>query len=296
MSDYMIEISNLQIGKERNKEYIELVKGVDLRLPKGKITGIVGESGSGKSLTMKSVLGILPKDLTVTYDQMDFDGLPISEQKRIPVAMIFQDPMTSLNPLRKIGYHLEEVLGRFQPDLPKAAAEEKMLAILDRVGISNPKARLKQYPFEFSGGMRQRILIAMALLANPRVLIADEPTTALDVTIQAQILALLKELQETLGLTVVIVSHDFGVIAGLCDEVKVMRHGEFVEEGTVEDIFDHPLHPYTQELLTAARLENKAELNEQADRLAVAEEVLETQLFPVFPTHRVRKVVTHDGE
>ncbi|WP_236683007.1 MULTISPECIES: ABC transporter ATP-binding protein [unclassified Streptococcus] len=290
----MIEISNLQIGKERKKDYKALVKGVDLRLPKGKITGIVGESGSGKSLTMKSILGILPKDLTVSYDQMDFEGQPIAVQKRIPVAMIFQDPMTSLNPLRKIGYHLEEVLHRFQPDLSKEQADEKILAILERVGITNPKARLKQYPFEFSGGMRQRILIAMALLANPRVLIADEPTTALDVTIQAQILALLKELQETLGLTVVIVSHDFGVIAGLCDEVKVMHQREFVEEGTVDDIFDNPLHPYTQELLTAARLENKAELNEQADRFALVEEGFETKLIAVSPTHRVRKVVTYD--
>ena len=132
-----------------------------------------------------------------------------------------------------------------------------MLDILSKVGIPNPGQRLNQFPFEFSGGMRQRMLIAMALLAEPRVLIADEPTTALDVTIQAQILALIKGLQESLGLTVIIVSHDFGVIAGLCDQVKVMRSGQVVEEGTVDDIFDNPLHPYTQELLQAARLDGE---------------------------------------
>ncbi|MBY5033611.1 ABC transporter ATP-binding protein [Streptococcus gallolyticus] len=282
-----LAIKNLKIEKIGKKSNQVLVKGVDVSLTSGRIIGIVGESGSGKSLTMKSVLGILPKGLKATYDTIKVEGLPIENQSSLPVAMIFQDPMTSLNPLRKIGYHLEEVLKRFQPNLTKEERQGKMLEMLGRVGIQNPQLRLKQYPFEFSGGMRQRILIAMALLANPKVLIADEPTTALDVTIQAQILVLLKELQETLGLTVVIVSHDFSVIAGLCDEVKVMRQGEFVEEGSVEEIFDNPQHPYTQELLRAACLEASTVTTDmQATRA--------TELVALTPTHRVRKEIVYD--
>ncbi|WP_394404651.1 ABC transporter ATP-binding protein [Streptococcus sp. 20-1249] len=282
-----LAIKNLKIEKIGKKSNQVLVKGVDVSLTSGRILGIVGESGSGKSLTMKSVLGILPKGLKATYDTIKVEGLPIENQSSLPVAMIFQDPMTSLNPLRKIGYHLEEVLKRFQPNLTKEERQGKMLEMLGRVGIQNPQLRLKQYPFEFSGGMRQRILIAMALLANPKVLIADEPTTALDVTIQAQILVLLKELQETLGLTVVIVSHDFSVIAGLCDEVKVMRQGEFVEEGSVEEIFDNPQHSYTQELLRAACLEASTVTTDmQATRA--------TELVALTPTHRVRKEIVHD--
>lgn len=282
-----IVIKHLSISKENKTSRTDLVKEVDVTVPQGKILGIVGESGSGKSLTMKSILGILPKDLTVQYDRMEFEGQAISEQKRLPIAMIFQDPMTSLNPLRKIGYHLEEVVRRFQSNLSKEERQEKILDMLARVGISQPAIRLKQYPFEFSGGMRQRILIAMALLANPKVLIADEPTTALDVTIQAQILALLKELQTTLGLTVVIVSHDFGVIAGLCDQVKVMRKGQFVEEGTVEDIFDNPQHPYTQELLKAAQLK-------QALVQTASASEQETELVAISETHFVRRTVAND--
>ncbi|MCP1639791.1 ABC-type dipeptide/oligopeptide/nickel transport system ATPase component [Streptococcus gallinaceus] len=281
-----LAIKNLRIEKTGKKSHQTLVKGVDVTVPSGQILGIVGESGSGKSLTMKSVLGIVPKGLKVDYDAIEVEGRSIDQQSSLPVAMIFQDPMTSLNPLRKIGSHLEEVVRRFQPNLSKEEGQVKILEILGRVGIQNPELRLKQYPFEFSGGMRQRILIAMALLANPKVLIADEPTTALDVTIQAQILALLKELQETLGLTVVIVSHDFSVIAGLCDQVKVMRQGEFVEEGTVDDIFQNPLHPYTQELLRAARLEASASKTDvQVAGL--------TELVAVSPSHRVRKEMSH---
>lgn len=280
-------IKNLTIEKRGKKSNQTLVKAVDVTVPSGKILGIVGESGSGKSLTMKSVLGILPRELAASYDRLEIEGQAVDGAKDLPVAMIFQDPMTSLNPLRKIGYHLEEVVKRFQPDLSASESRIKILEMLERVGINKAESRLKQYPFEFSGGMRQRILIAMALLANPKILIADEPTTALDVTIQAQILALLKELQETLGLTVVIVSHDFSVIAGLCDQVSVMRKGEFVEEGTVEDIFSNPLHPYTQELLRAARLEKVNLIDSQSD------EPVETSLISVSDTHRVRKELSH---
>lgn len=252
---HSIHLENLTISYPNGKEIQTLVSNVSISVAKGKILGIVGESGSGKSLTVKSLMGIQPKNLEASYDCLDFEGHPVSDFAHLPMAMIFQDPMTSLNPLRKIGYHLEEIIERFSPKLSKNQGKEKMLDILAKVGIANPDQRLNQYPFEFSGGMRQRILIAMALLAEPRVLIADEPTTALDVTIQAQILALIKELQESLDLTVIIVSHDFGVIAGLCDQVKVMRSGQVVEEGNVEEIFENPQHPYTQQLLQAARLD-----------------------------------------
>ena len=252
-----ITLENLTIHTKKGKQSQVLVKDISISVPQGTILGIVGESGSGKSLTVKSMMGIAPKEVQVAYDRLDLEGRPLSDYEHLPMAMIFQDPMTSLNPLRKIGYHLEEIIERFSPGLSAQERQEKMLDILSKVGIPNPVQRLNQYPFEFSGGMRQRMLIAMALLAEPRVLIADEPTTALDVTIQAQILALIKGLQESLGLTVIIVSHDFGVIAGLCDQVKVMRSGQVVEEGTVDDIFDNPLHPYTQELLQAARLDRE---------------------------------------
>ncbi|KXT78158.1 ABC transporter ATP-binding protein [Streptococcus sp. DD13] len=284
MTDTSIRIRNLQIVRKRRRQAdVPLVKGVDLDIPKGKIVGIVGESGSGKSLTMKSVLSILPKELEVSYEQLDVNGQAAKDWDRLPVSMIFQDPMTSLNPLRKIGYHLQEIVERFHPDLSRKEQEEMMEEMIGKVGIDRPKERLNQYPFEFSGGMRQRIMIAMALLANPEVLIADEPTTALDVTIQAQILALVKDLQANLGLTVVIVSHDFGVIAGLCDEVKVMRDGLFVEEGTVEDIFYHAAHPYTQELLAAAQLKG-------TDTTTIAvDQADETELVALSHSHRVRR-------
>lgn len=282
MTDSIV-LKNLTITTKKRKVQQTLVNSVDLTVPQGKILGIVGESGSGKSLTVKSLMGIAPKEVAVSYDKLEFEGKAVSDYNHLPMAMIFQDPMTSLNPLRKIGYHLEEIIKRFTPGLSAVERQEKMVDILTKVGIPRPEERLKQYPFEFSGGMRQRILIAMALLAEPKVLIADEPTTALDVTIQAQILALIKDLQEKLGLTVIIVSHDFGVIAGLCDQVKVMRTGQVVEEGTVDEIFENPLHSYTRELLQAARLEGQAV---SADDTPLSQE---GKLVAVSATHYVRK-------
>ncbi|NQQ32267.1 ABC transporter ATP-binding protein [Streptococcus suis] len=281
MSKHLLEISNLTIINQKSKEQTILVKGINLSIPKGKIVGIVGESGSGKSLTMKSLMGILPKCLEASYDRFEMDGKQVRNPKVLPLSMIFQDPMTSLNPLRTVGFHLREVLRRFQSKLTKEEREVAILEMLDKVGISNPELRLKQFPFEFSGGMRQRIMIAMALLTKPDMLIADEPTTALDVTIQAQILALLKELQEQLGLTVVIVSHDFSVIAGICDQVYVMRNGLVVEHAPVDTIFAQSLHPYTQSLLKAARLE--------ASQGPVPADRDDSQLVQIGPEHWVRK-------
>lgn len=281
MSKHLVEISNLTIINQKSKDQTILVKGINLSIPKGKIVGIVGESGSGKSLTMKSLMGILPNGLEASYDRFEMDGKQVRNPKVLPLSMIFQDPMTSLNPLRTVGFHLREVLRRFQSKLTKEEREVAILEMLDKVGISNPELRLKQFPFEFSGGMRQRIMIAMALLTKPDMLIADEPTTALDVTIQAQILALLKELQEQLGLTVVIVSHDFSVIAGICDQVYVMRNGLVVEHAPVDTIFAQSLHPYTQSLLKAARLE--------ASHGPVPADSDDSQLVQVGPEHWVRK-------
>ena len=281
MSKHLVEISNLTIINQKSKEQTILVKGINLSIPKGKIVGFVGESGSGKSLTMKSLMGILPKGLEASYDRFEMDGKQVHNPKVLPLSMIFQDPMTSLNLLRTVGFHLREVLRRFQPKLTKEEREVAILEMLDKVGISNPELRLKQFPFEFSGGMRQRIMIAMALLTKPDMLIADEPTTALDVTIQAQILALLKELQEQLGLTVVIVSHDFSVIAGICDQVYVMRNGLVLEHAPVDTIFAQSLHPYTQSLLKAARLE--------ASQGPVPADRDDSQLVQVAPEHWVRK-------
>lgn len=286
MTEMSMEMRQLVVSLDKGKQALDLVKGVDLELPKGEITGIVGESGSGKSLTMKSLMGILPKGLTARYDGFVFEGREVTDPRSLPLAMIFQDPMTSLNPLRTIGFHLEEVVRRYQPQLQKAEREAQILAILTKVGIHEPALRLKQYPFEFSGGMRQRIMIAMALLAKPKILIADEPTTALDVTIQAQILALIKDIQASMDLTVVIVSHDFGVIAGLCDRVMVMRQGQVVEQGRVEEVFAQPAHPYTQSLLAAARL--------QAHSVPVDLEEGEAALTALSETHLVRRSIRHD--
>ena len=200
-------------------------------------------------------MSILPNNIFDKNDKFNFDGEEVKKGEKLPISMIFQNPMTSLDPVRTIGFHLIEVIERFQN---KSKEDAKKLAIeqLEKVGILNAPLRMEQYPHELSGGMRQRILIAMALLANPKLLVADEPTTALDVTVQAQILSLIKKLQKETELSVALVSHDFGVIAGMCDYVYIMYRGRVVEKGNVEEIFSNAQHPYTKQLLAAARLEN----------------------------------------
>jgi oligopeptide transport system ATP-binding protein len=270
MKTELLAIEALNVTFQSKTGPKPLVKNLDLVIPKGKVVGIVGESGSGKSMTMKSVMDLLPDKVT--------------DRRTLPIAMIFQDPMTSLNPLRTIGYHLIEVIRRSQK-VSKKAAQEIAVKELEKVGIPFPVQRMKQYPHELSGGMRQRVMIAMALLAQPKLLIADEPTTALDVTIQAQILALIKNLQRENQLSVVLVTHDFGVVAGMCDFIKVMYQGRVVEEGTTEEIFYQPEHPYTKQLLQAAHLGDKhAELKVFDYHETLADELQETQLSK---THRV---------
>lgn len=274
-NQFIIDIQNLTISTPDNKM---LVNDVSLKIPKGKVVGIVGESGSGKSLTMKHLMGILPENLNISQNAAFFEDKAIQQNDVLPISMIFQDPMTSLNPLRTVGYHLLEVIQRYQK-IDKSNAQKVAIDMLEKVGISQPDARMNQYPFELSGGMRQRIMIAMALLAKPKVLIADEPTTALDVTIQQQILSLIFKLQQEMGLTVIIVSHDFGVIAGMCDEVVVMNGGKIVEKGSVQDIFYDARHIYTKKLLTLAQFDMQLS-NEKIS--------LEGDLISVSPTHQVR--------
>lgn len=258
MKEPLLTVKNLNVFFHRKQGDQQLLKEIDLVIPKGQVVGIVGESGSGKSMTMKSVMGILPENISDSFDSFVFEGQPVVDRSKLPLAMIFQDPMTSLNPLRTIGYHLIEVIRRHQK-MSKKAAQTIAIPELNKVGIPLPEQRMKQYPHELSGGMRQRVMIAMALLAQPKLLIADEPTTALDVTIQAQILALIKQLQRAENLSVVLVTHDFGVVAGMCDFIKVMYQGRVVEEGTTEEIFYQPQHLYTKQLLEAAHLGDKEE-------------------------------------
>jgi len=264
--DAIIEIKKLTVEvKLKKSPPISLVHGVDIVVPKGKILGIIGESGSGKSVTMKSLLGILPPQMSANHEGYLYDDKSVTLGSKLPIAMISQDPMTALNPVRTIGFHLTEVIKRRTKknrSLSKSEIKKEAIRQLEAVGILEPEKRYGQFPHELSGGMRQRVMIAMALLMEPELLIADEPTTALDVTIQAQILKLIKELQIKNDLSVILVTHDFGVVAGMCDYVVVMRNGEVVEQDTTDAIFYQPTHDYTKQLLAAANLDKRGVVNE----------------------------------
>lgn len=235
---------------------VKALRGIDLQVNKGEVLGIVGESGSGKSVTALSVMRLLLHPGKVTAGEIFFKGTDLlkkneNEMSQIrgnDIAMIFQDPMTSLNPVLKIGFQIEEVLRKHQ-NLSKKEAEEKAVQMLEKVGIPDSERRARCYPHEFSGGMRQRAMIAMALSCEPSLLIADEPTTALDVTIQAQIIRLIRELGASTGASTILITHDLGVVADICDRIAVMYAGLIMEEGTAEDIFFNPSHPYTMGLL-----------------------------------------------
>lgn len=256
MKKRILEVKQMRTSFKTSKGVVEAIRRIDLHVEEGEILGIVGESGSGKSVTMKSVMGLLPSYAEIEsegifYKDVNFAKLTEKELQKYrgkEMAMIFQDPMTAMNPLRKVGYHLVQVIRRYK-NCSKAEAEKIGIEMLAQVGIPTPEARMKQYPHEFSGGMRQRALIAMALSCEPSLLIADEPTTALDVTIQAQILELLKKLHDERNMSIVIISHDMGVMANMCDRIAVMYGGIIVEEGTVDEIFYSPKHPYTKALL-----------------------------------------------
>lgn len=254
----LLEIENLTITLPQNGEPKHVVEEVSLQLYDGEVLAIVGESGSGKSMTMKTLMNILPSNATVQADGVRFDGkelleLQPKERRQMlgnDLAMIFQDPMTALNPLKNIGDHLIESIRRHQK-ISKKEAFALASQMLTKVGIPSAKERMKQYPHEFSGGMRQRTLIAMALCSHPKLLIADEPTTALDVTIQAQILRLLKQLHEEEQMNIILITHDLGVVASIADRIAVMYNGHIVEVGTKDEILYHPKHAYTKALLQA---------------------------------------------
>ena len=258
----IITVKDLRTYFYSDKRCNKVLNGVSFELYKGRTLCVVGESGCGKSVTASSIMQLLPKlsrieSGAITYhsekgdiriDQLPRNGKEMRALRGRDIAMIFQDPMTSLNPLFTVGDQLIEPL-RIHKGISKAEAREIVLEKLRLVEIPDPESRMKQYPHELSGGMRQRIMIAMAIMCNPRLIIADEPTTALDVTIQAQILDLLQSLQKKLGTAVIMITHDLGVIAGMCSRVLVMYGGVVVEEGTVREIFYEPKHPYTWGLL-----------------------------------------------
>ena len=252
----LLEVKNLQTTFFTAAGEVRAVSDVSFSLDRGKVLGIVGESGSGKSVTAYSIMQILthPGRIvggSVIYDGADLVGASQDTIKHIrgnKISIIFQDPMTSLNPVYTIGNQLCEAI-LLHTDRNKKEARERALELLRLVNVNEPEKRLKQYPYELSGGMRQRVMIAMAIACEPDILIADEPTTALDVTIQSQILELLQSLQKELGLAIIMITHDLGVIAQLCDEVIVMYGGKVCERGTADDIFYDPLHEYTKGLL-----------------------------------------------
>ena len=259
----LLEIKNLETAFRIKDDYFNAVDKVSLDLYRNEVLAIVGESGCGKSTLATTIMRLHNENLTKSTGEIIFNGKNIldlteDEMNKIrtkDIGMIFQDPLSSLNPLHRIGKQIEEAL-IYHTELSAEERQKRVIELLTQVGIPNPERCAKQYPHELSGGMRQRILIAMALLANPKLLVADEPTTALDVTVQAQILSLIKKLQKETELSVALVSHDFGVIAGMCDHVYIMYRGRVVEKGNVEEIFSNAQHPYTKQLLAAARLEN----------------------------------------
>ncbi len=253
----LLSVRDLHVSFQTDDGLIEAVRGVSFDLARGETLGIVGESGSGKSVTNLALMGVIPTPPgRIDQGKANFDGhdlLAMSQSRLMAIrgrriGMIFQDPMTALNPLMTIGQQLTEVTRRHL-GLSPTAADRRAAEMLEMVGISSPGERLGDYPHEFSGGMRQRVMIAMALSCEPDILIADEPTTALDVTIQAQILELLAELQQRRGTSIILVTHDLGVVAGVCDRVLVMYAGRVVEQATVGDLFAAHRHPYTLGLL-----------------------------------------------
>lgn len=252
----LLVVDNLHTSFFTPAGEVKAVNGVSFSLDRGKVLGIVGESGSGKSVTAYSILQILSNPGKIVSGSVQLDGEELvgasKEKMRTirgnKISIIFQDPMTSLNPVYTIGNQLKEAI-KLHTNRNNAQAKARAIEMLELVGINEPEKRIKQYPHELSGGMRQRVMIAMALACEPDILIADEPTTALDVTIQAQILDLMKDLQKKLGMAIIMITHDLGVVAEMCDEVIVMYAGEVCERGTADEIFYNPKHEYTKGLL-----------------------------------------------
>lgn len=259
MEEKILEVENLCTSFKTERGWLKAIDGVSFEVYSGEILGIVGESGCGKSVTSQSILRLYDEKNTTHYSgRAAFNGqnlfdLPEKEMQKIrgqQISMVFQDALSSLNPVFTVGNQIMEAL-RIHEKISRKEAKEKAVALLEQVGIPDPQRRFYQYPFELSGGMRQRVMIAVALACGPRILIADEPTTALDVTIQAQIMDLIVEMNRRFHMGVMLITHDLAVVAETCQRVVVMYLGQIVEEGTVEDIFDRPVHPYTKGLMAS---------------------------------------------
>ena len=247
----ILDIKDLVVRYVTDKETVHAVNGVSLTMEKGEILGLVGETGAGKTTIAKSIMRILPafagriEGGTIAFNGNDILSISEKEMQKLrgkQVSMIFQDPMTALNPIETVGDQIAETI-KLHEKCSKAEARKKAVEMLEMVGI--PGERYEEFPFQFSGGMKQRVVIALALACNPLLLLADEPTTALDVTIQAQVLEMMRQLQRTLGTSVILITHDLGIVAEMCSKVAVVYAGEIVESGSLEDIFDHTMHPYT---------------------------------------------------
>lgn len=258
MTEKILEVKDLVVEFKTDRGLITAVNGVNFEVFKGRTLGIVGESGSGKSVTALSIMRLIPNPPgrvaagEILYRGDNILNIPLDEMRTIrgnKVAMIFQEPMTSLNPVFTVGNQIEEVLELHQKDLTKQERTDKAIEMLRLVGIPSPEKRVTEYPHQLSGGMRQRVMIAMSLACEPDILIADEPTTALDVTIQAQILELMKKLQVEMGMGIIMITHDLGVVAETCDDVAVMYCGQIVERADVKTLFASPKHPYTKGLI-----------------------------------------------
>ena len=313
----VLEIRDLNSYFFTEKGVAPAVDGLDLDIPKGKIIGLVGESGCGKSMTAKSIMGLLkyPGRVaggSIRFEDQDLTRLSDKELRKIcgnDISMIFQEPMTSLNPVLKVGRQVRETLLVHNPTMSKAEAKQRVVEMFQRVGIPEAEKRYDCYPHELSGGLRQRVMIAMAMVCKPKLLIADEPTTALDVTIEAQILRLMKELRDETGMSVLIITHNMGVVAEICDYVYVMYAGKIMEQAETFELIDHTMHPYTKGLLdsiprigqNAERLHtipgvvpNLLHLSQGcpfSNRCEYATDQCRTekaQLHPVAPDHQVR--------
>lgn len=287
----LLQVQHLSVSFEQEEQEFQAVQNISFSLNKGETLGIVGESGSGKSVTARSIMQLLPvsarrKNGTVLFNGKDIGKYSEKEMEVIrgrDIGMIFQDPMTSLNPTMKIGDQIAEGLIKHE-NLSDKQARKKAFDMLELVGIKDSEIRYEQYPHEFSGGMRQRVMIAIALACRPSLLIADEPTTALDVTIQAQILNLMKKMQEKFGTSIILITHDFGVVAGMCDRVAVMQNGEIVETGRTEKIFTSPTHPYTKKLLYAL-----PKLNEKKKLKPIPNIIRNTEDIPLLEVRNLKQ-------
>ncbi|RKQ72480.1 ABC transporter ATP-binding protein [Oceanibaculum indicum] len=262
----LLEVENLRVDIPLAAGTLHAVRGISFQVERGETLCIVGESGCGKSLTSLSIMDLLPPKAIRSADKLAFDGIDLSRvgQSQMSdirgdrMAMIFQEPMTSLNPAYTIGNQLEEALLRHRK-VSRKEARDRAIHLLEKVGITAAASRLGQYPHQLSGGLRQRVMIAMALMCGPELILADEPTTALDVTIQAQILHLMIELQKEFGMGMILITHDLGIVARVADKVAVMYAGQIVESGTVNEVFENPMHPYTQGLLRCIPVPGKTQ-------------------------------------